>query len=90
MLRWHSLSRRRALPERPHWSSSANRSDGKSNAGGKKPPEGGNASAGRRRSRKAQAAFDEAREKHDAEANAIEAERAAVDKKAEDEEARWK
>ena len=42
----------RALPERPHWSSSANRSDGKPNAGGKKPPESGNASAGRRRSRR--------------------------------------
>ena len=38
---------------------------------------------------KAQAAFDEAREKHEAKANAIEAERAAVEKKADDEEARW-
>jgi colicin import membrane protein len=38
---------------------------------------------------KAQAALDEAREKHEARASAIDAERAAVDKKAEDEKARW-
>jgi hypothetical protein len=38
---------------------------------------------------KVQAALDEAREMHEAKTSAIEAERAAVDKRAEDEEARW-
>jgi colicin import membrane protein len=38
---------------------------------------------------KAQAALDDAMEKHEAKASAIEAERAVVEKKAEDEEARW-
>jgi colicin import membrane protein len=38
---------------------------------------------------KAQAALDEAREKHEAKASAIEAERAEVKKRAEDENARW-
>ena len=41
-----------ARPERPPRSSGANSSDGKPNAGGRKPPEKGNASAGRRRSRR--------------------------------------
>jgi colicin import membrane protein len=39
---------------------------------------------------KAQAAFDEAERDHDARAAAIEADRALVEKRAEDEEARWK
>lgn len=38
---------------------------------------------------KAQAALDEAREKHEAKASAIEAERAEVEKRVEDEKARW-
>jgi colicin import membrane protein len=45
---------------------------------------GGNASVGRRRSRRLKA-----REKHEAKASAIEAERAEVEKRAEDEKARW-
>src|SRR3954454_1530836 len=39
---------------------------------------------------KAQAAIDEAKEEHEAQASAIEAERAAIEKRAEDEDVRWK
>ena len=38
---------------------------------------------------KAQAALDDAKAEHDATTRAIEAERAALDKRAEDEEVRW-
>jgi colicin import membrane protein len=44
----------------------------------------------KRRSLNAQAAFDEAERDHDGRAAAIEADRAAVEKRAQDEEARWK
>jgi colicin import membrane protein len=39
---------------------------------------------------KAQAAVDEAKEEHEAQASAIEAERAAIEKRTEDEDVRWK
>ena len=53
----------------------------KPNAGVKKPPGRRNASGGKRLSRKAQAALDEAREEHEAAASAIEAEHAALEKR---------
>src|ERR1700760_2229231 len=81
---------RRPPPGKLHWILSGSGSGTKPSAGWSSPPRPRSASSVKRRSLNAQAAFDEAERDHDGRAAAIEADRAAVEKRAQDEEARWK
>ncbi|HYZ23737.1 MAG TPA: hypothetical protein VE690_16435, partial [Rhodopila sp.] len=65
------------------------RSGAKPSAGRKRPSRRRSASAGRRLSRRPQAALDNARREHEEWASAIEAERTAIDERAEAEDDRW-